>query len=170
MESSYPGRIGLTQISGVTGQVIRVLQGLNGSGLENFEHAYMDLGDGTLIEAEPGGARIRPLYEYHPDNVYWCDNIYAGMTPEQKIMAAVYARALKGTPYSYLDYMALIAHHFGVNSQALQDYIASSHHMICSQLADYACQLAGYHLFNNRWNGYVAPGDLYRLDKAMAPR
>lgn len=162
---SYPGRIGLTQIHGGTGKLIRVGQFLNKSGFEDFEHAFMDLGDGTLIEAEPHGARIRPLTQYDNSEVYWCDNIYGSLTNQKKAAIAVAGQILAGTPYSFLDYGALFCHRLHIPVPGLKGYIADTHHMICSQLADYAYSLCGVHLFENRWPGYVTPGDLYLLDK-----
>jgi hypothetical protein len=167
---SKPGRIGLTQIHGQTGFGIRVGQWLNGSGFEDYEHAFMDLGDGTLIEAEPGGARISPLAKYqgsHSD-VYWCDSIYATLTATQKQDVAYWGARFAGTPYSFLDYDALAMHRLHIWVPGLKDYIADSGHLICSQLCDLSYSRAGAHLFENRWPGYVAPGDLYLLDKRQS--
>lgn len=166
---SSPGRIGLTQIHGKVGFGIRVGQFLYGSGFENFEHAYIDLGDGTLIEAEPGGARIRLLSEYDPANVYWCDNIYAKTNTIIQQDIADVARRFEGVPYSFLDYDALVAHRFGLDTDWLKHYIESSGHMICSQLVDRAYTMGGYTIFTDgRWDGFVTPGDLYRRDVELA--
>ncbi len=44
------------------------------------------------------------------------------------------------------------------------DYVASSKHMICSQLVDFVYMQSGIHLFNDgRWPGYVTPADLASL-------
>lgn len=164
MTISNPGRIGLTQIHGKVGFGIRVGQFLNGSGFEDFEHAFMDLGDGTLIEAEPGGARIRPLDEYDPKHVHWCDGIYSKTPPQFRQTIADEARKLKGTPYSFLDYDAIAAHRLGLDTKFLQRYIGRTGHLICSQLVDLASTRGGYKIFNDRWDGFVTPGDLYLED------
>ncbi len=66
--------------------------------------------------------------------------------------------------YSALDYLALIAHRDGLDTQWLQDYIGSTKHLICSQFVDTAYQAAGVHLFtDNRWPGFVTPLDLGML-------
>lgn len=162
---SNPGRIGLTQIHGKVGAGIRFGQWLNGSGFEDFEHAYMDLGDGTGIEAEPGGARIFPLDKYDPKTVHWCDGIYSQTPPQFRNAIADEARRLAGTPYSFLDYDAIALHRLGVDTKLLQRYIESTGHLICSQLVDLASTRGGHQIFNdNRWNGFVAPGDLYLQD------
>lgn len=162
-----PGRIGLTQIHGRVGLGIRVGQWLNRSGFEDYEHAFVDLGDGTLIEAEPGGARIRPIDEYDPAHVWWCDGIYGQVSPDVRLDIAEIARSFKGTKYSFLDYDALALHRLGLDTQWLQDYIGRTDHLICSQLADLAYSKAGQHLFENRWPGFVTPGDLFLLDRSI---
>lgn len=162
---SSPGLIGLVPIAGPVGFGIRVGQWLNGSGFEDFEHAFLDLGDGTLIEAEPGGARIRPLSEYADANVHWCDAIYANVSPAIRQAIADEARKLEGVPYSFLDYDALAAHRLGLGTEWLQHYIADSGHLICSQLVDLAYKRGGYQIFTDgRWPGFVTPGDLYLTD------
>lgn len=162
---SNPGRIGLTQIYGQAGLGIRVGQWLNGSGFENYEHAFMDLGDGTLIQAEPGGAQIRPLSIYDGRKVYWCDTLYSHTQPAHRQEIADAARAYKGVKYSFLDYGALAAHRLGLDTDFLRHYIQDTGHMICSQLVARAYADAGYAIFlDGRWDGFVTPGDLFLAD------
>jgi hypothetical protein len=162
---SNPGRIGLTQIHGKLGLGIRFGQWCNGSGFENFEHAFMDLGDGTIIEAEPGGARIRPLSEYAPETIHWCDAIYGEIPSGLRASIALEARKLEHVPYSFLDYDALALHRLGLDTAWLQRYIENNGHLICSQLVDLAYARGGAHIFaDGRWPGFVAPGDLYLED------
>lgn len=165
MTLSNPGRIGLTQIHGRVGLGIRVGQFLNGSGFEDFEHAYMDLGDGTGIEAEPGGARIFPLDKYDPKHVHWCDGIYARTPMQFRNAIAAEARKLEHVPYSFLDYDALVLHRLGLDAKFLKHYIEDSGHLICSQLVDLASTRGGHQIFTDgRWSGFVTPGDLYLED------
>ena len=168
MTSSSPGCIGLTQIHGITGAGIRIGQFFNGSGFANYEHAFLDLGDGTLIQAEPGGAQIRPLSIYKPENVYWCDNIYAKVPSDVRLRIAEEARGFKGVPYSGLDYAAIAAHRLGLDTDWLERYISSTGHMICSQLVDVSYIRGGYRIFPlTRWDGFVTPGDLYQEDSRL---
>lgn len=160
-----PGRIGLTQIHGKVGAGIRFGQWLNGSGFEDYEHAYMDLGDGTGIEAEPGGARIFSLDKYDPKTVHWCDGIYANTPPQLRQAIADEARRLEHTPYSFLDYDAIALHRLGLDTRFLRNYIGKTGHLICSQLVDLASTRGGHQIFtDDRWPGFVAPGDLYLED------
>lgn len=188
-----PGTIGLTQISGQVGIAIRIgqwlvaklsidrtatllrnqglLAGTEDDDWADYQHAFVYLGDGKLIEAEPGGARIADVSEYTTGGktVYWCGNIAAEYTETQLQAVANYAEALQGTPYSFLDYFAIAAHALHLPVPLLKWYIGRTKHLICSQLCDYAYEEAGLHLFNDgRWPGFVDPLDLYLLDKQLA--
>lgn len=154
-----PGDIGLTQIGGEVGFGIRFGQWLNGDGFADYEHAFVFIGSGLLIEAEPGGARKADIREYATDTIEWLR-----CPPEFGPAVAAAAITYPGTPYSFLDYAAIAAHRVHIPYPQLKAYIASTGHMICSQLADAAAQAGGWHLFtDNRWVGSVTPGDLHRL-------
>jgi hypothetical protein len=164
--SVLPGTIGLTQISGNVGKLIEIGQWLNGDGFKDWEHAFLLGPGGRILEAEPGGARVGNVSEY--SSIYWCTSI-AKLT-NAKTLTAVWAGAQKytGVGYSFADYFALAAHRLDIPGPALKNYIASSGHLICSQLCDQAYMDQGVHLFtDNRWPGYVTPEDLYNLDQAL---
>jgi hypothetical protein len=165
------GLIGLTSISGDAGKLIKVGQWLNGDGFRDWEHAFMSIGGGLVVEAEPGGARVARVSEYSV--IHWCYGLYSLGTPGQHANAAFYARKYTeagpwgphGVPYSFLDYAALAARRLHIPAPGLQAYIASSEHQICSQLADQCDSLAGIHIFTDgRWPGYVDPLSLYNRD------
>lgn len=163
MNEPTAGNIGLTQIHGGLGFMIRVGQWLAGGGWANYQHTFIcvDVVDGiaTVVEAEPGGARYGV---YGPtDRVLWLD---FGLTDSQQHAIVLAAERYVGTPYSFLDYFALAAHKFNIPAPHLRKYIASTGHQICSQLVDQCYQDAGIHLFEDRrWPGYVMPTDIYHL-------
>ena len=163
MTTPKPGMIGLTRISGSVGKLIEVGQWLNGEGFQDWEHAFVALPGGLIIEAEPGGARIVPLT--YP-NVYWCTGIYKLLAPgTTNIEIDHVAEGLKGVPYSFADYAALAAHRLHVPAPLLKSFIASSGHMICSQLCDeFYFRLGAHVFFDNRWPGDVTPASLYKRD------
>lgn len=159
-----PGDIGLTQISGYGGKLIRLGQGLNGDGFADYEHAFVvteqnsKFQDETIVEAMPGGAkRVRNWHD--PARTRWL------ICPEEfRASVAGAARDYIGVPYAWTDYLALALHRFRIPTPHLKHYIETSGHMICSQLADRAAERGGWHLFkDNRWHGDVTPGDLNRL-------
>ncbi|WP_310716768.1 hypothetical protein [Streptomyces lydicus] len=157
-----PGDIGLTQISGVSGRLIRFGQWINGDGFADYEHAFLVLPDDQILEAEPGGARIRPLTDYGGANVlYVCPE---GLTDRQRSGICTAATRYVGVPYSFLDYGAIATHRFHIPVPGLRGYIANTRHMICSQLVDQCYLDAGVHLFaDGRWPGYVTPMALHQL-------
>ena len=81
---------------------------------------------------------------------------------------AVMARRYIGTPYSFLDYVALTGWHMRIRNGPIHNYVTSSGHMICSQLADQAMSDAGFHVFNDgRLPQDVTPSSLFHQMLAM---
>jgi hypothetical protein len=138
--------------------LIRFGQWLNGDGFANYEHAFVFTGDG-IVEAMPGGALYSRLDKYPADTVAWLR-----CPPLDGSAVAAAALTYVGVPYSFLDYVAIAAHRLRLPVPGLRSYIASTGHMICSQLADSAALRGGWRLFTDgRWDGYVTPGALDHL-------
>jgi hypothetical protein len=164
-----PGDIGITRISGAGGAAVRLGQWLAGDGFRDFEHAFVvteaspALVGEMIVEAMPNGARH--VRNGHKPG----ETVYLRCPEPYKEAVAAVALRLVGRPYSWADYGALALHHFHVPTPRLNRFIESSGHMICSQLADYAAEKGGWHLFDDgRWHGDVTPGDLTRLyDEAV---
>ncbi len=161
--TARPGLIGLTPIHGPVGVGIEIGEFLNGEGFRAWEHAFITLPGGLILEAEPGGARIVPL---HYDNVYWCNGLYRLLPPEvTPDEIAHVGESLKGIKYSFLDYDALFLHRLRVPAPHLRHYIADSSHMICSQMADeFYLRLRARLFLDDRWAGDVTPMSLYNRD------
>ncbi|WP_354641346.1 hypothetical protein [Kitasatospora camelliae] len=159
-----PGDFAVVRMDGHVGRLIRIGQWLNGDGFADYEHAYLHVGDGLLVEAQPGGAELRPLSTYADHRPLWSTGRF-DLTDRQRSDIVAAARGHLGTPYSYLDYLALAVHRFHLPfSPLLKSYVADSRHMICSQLVDQCYLDAGVHLFRDgRWPGYVTPADLAGL-------
>jgi uncharacterized protein YycO len=156
--SPQPGDFGLVSIRGFPGLLVRIGQGLSGDGWHDYHHAFLVLDDGEVFEAQPGGARIRPLSDYDNTNA-----VYSSwpLSDEQRAAIVREARPLVGTPYSWLDYLSLALLHFGIRPAWLRRYVADTGHQICSQLIDHVYLRAGLHMFSDgRWPGDVTPGDL----------
>jgi len=157
-----PGDIGITRISGAGGKVIRFAQWLNGDSFKDYEHAFVVVKPRGLyvakqiVEAMPGGAV--EVQNWHAP----AETVYLRCPRQYREAVAQNARYLVGTPYSYLDYASIATHRLHIRVPLLKRYVASSRHMICSQLADYAAWAAGWEIFQDkRWPGDVTPGDLY---------
>ena len=157
------GDFEVVHMGGDSGKLIRFAQWLNGNGFKDYEHARIYVGNGQIVEAQPGGARLAP---WSPDDGGLWSTGLIPLTALQRSALVSAARKYIGTPYSAADYFAIAAVRlkFGLLVPYLHGYVATSRHMICSQLVDQCYQDAGVHLFNDgRWPGYVTPGALADL-------
>lgn len=163
-----PGDFGLVKMGGTGGKWIRIGQFaagvLAGDGTEDedYQHAFIYVGSGDIVEAEPGGAKRTQI---HYGNILWSTGIIP-LDSSQRVLIVEAARKYVGTPYSSADYFAIAAMrlHAGAVIPVLKKYVESSKHLICSQLVDQCYQDAGIHLFrDNRWPGYVMPSSLAGL-------
>lgn len=169
MTAPQPGDYGLCSIDGPVGRLIELGQGMLGDGFRQWEHAFIvteaenDTHPGQVeaIAAFPGGAA---RVHYPVDGPLYSSG-HIPLTDAQRADIVRAAEHYLGTPYSAADYLAIAAHHWHLpGSVLLKDYVASSNHMICSQLVDRCYLDAGIHLFTDgRWPGYVVPLDLADL-------
>lgn len=169
-----PGDICACDVAGLGGKGIELGQLLSGAGKwARYAHTFMYLGDGKIIQAEPGGAVIVPLTGRRL--MLWSTGRIA-LTDVQRRAFVAAGRALAGDPahhrpgvgYSWLDYGALFAHTIRLPVPGLREYIAATGHMQCAQMDDFIWQQGPqpYHLFtDNRWAGYVMP---WMIAKAIA--
>lgn len=158
MTEPQQGDFGLVKINGHAGRAIRFGQWLNGNGFADYEHAFLYLGNGLIIEAEPGGARINELTY---TDVLWSTD-YIDLAPKERTRIAISGFEFEHVPYSSVDYLALasLRLHLPV-TQSLENYVKTSKHMICSQLVDRAWHNGGVKLFDDqRFDGEVTPGSL----------
>jgi hypothetical protein len=112
----------------------------------------------------PSGAEVIPLAEARPV-VKWSTGL-VDLTEAQRINIRVEALGLVGTPYSFLDYLSIALTRLGMHSKLIRDRVASSGHLICSQLVVEAYHRAGVELFGpDTFPGDYTPGDLWNLLK-----
>jgi cell wall-associated NlpC family hydrolase len=154
-----PGQFGLVRSPGIVGKLIDVAQRLIGSG-SYYTHAFVVVGGGMVVQSEASGAVLASL----DSAVNGRKVAYSALplTDRQRADICSAALALDGTPYGYLDYPAIAAARL-LHTDALERYVTSTGHMICSQLVDEAYRRAGVELFPGRIAGDVTPGDLARL-------
>lgn len=153
-----PGDYFLSQIKGTGGFFIRLAQLLTGDA-SRYTHAGVVLDDGTVIQAEPGGATMVPLTDIITEPPVAFSRFPLTDTQRRDIVTA--ARKYEGVPYSFLDYLYLALITLGFSGKHAQKRVADSGHMICSQLVDQAYLDADVHLFaDGRFPGEVTPGDL----------
>lgn len=156
--SPQPGDFAVVSAGGLVGKLIRFGEWLNGSGFDQYEHAFIYVGDGNIVQAEPTGAAECPMKGHRL--TLWSSGVIS-LTDEQRARVVSAALGYVGTPYSFADYLALALHRLHVPFPGLRDYVSDSKHMICSQLVDQCYRDAGVDLFaDGRWPGYVTPADL----------
>jgi hypothetical protein len=158
-----PGDFAVVDTGTRSPMLIRLTRALSRGGFTMFNHAVICSRvrrDGTVyvVEAMPGGAKEN-VWRYDDHDHLWSTGIV-------KTSREAGRAALKyvDRPHSWLDYAAIAAHASHVRALGLRRYIASSRHLIGSQLVDRAELDAGVHLFaDRRWRGYVRPSDLADL-------
>lgn len=172
--SLEPGDILLLRISGFVGWVVWLMQAINRD-LSYWTHAAVVLDDGTVFEAQPGGAVITPLSKYldRPGSVVRYYQTFGGLMPLAYVMtpgirAAVVreARAMhdRGYEYAWSTYLYLALVRFGVKPNWVKWRVQQFDRGICSQAADLLVSDATVHLFSDGRMPYdVTPGDLARL-------
>jgi uncharacterized protein YycO len=156
-----PGDFAVCSSGGDAGKMVAFGEWLCGDQFTQYQHAFLYVGDGRIIEAAPSGCAEQALGGH--TGVLWSAGIVE-LTDAQRRTIIAYARGYLGTGYSWLDYAAIAAHRVRIPVPHLKAYIGSTRHQICSQLVDQCYLDAGVHLFaDGRWPGFVTPADLAGL-------
>ena len=83
------------------------------------------------------------------------------LTDEQRRLATEAALTMIGTKYGFLDLLALGLAALGIKAKWLRKWVGRERRLICSQLADLAWTIGGFHAFTDgRLPQDVNPGDL----------
>jgi uncharacterized protein YycO len=159
-----PGDIGLTKIGGLAGLFVNFGQWFVGD-FAPVQHALIYVGDGMVVQAMPSGAELIPLEEASPV-VKWSTGLIK-LTDQQREAIADEAYGLVGTPYSFLDYVSIALERLGIRPRWVLERVASSGHLICSQLVVEAYRRAGVDLFPGKFPGDSTPGDIWKLLKNL---
>ena len=187
--SDYPiGAFFLTRISGRTGWWVGLAQALAGIP-SRWTHGGIIGSEGRTYEAGPGGVYIGSQADLKGKPHLVCDALVTGLMGEADLLdrfiaakveneirclAADAAHAHLGTPYSFLDYLALALLHLeawvtgkptGHTSWWLTNRIRrrvqNSGHLICSAFIDHWASHMDVELFDDdRLPGDVTPADL----------
>jgi uncharacterized protein YycO len=147
------GDYGVVRTSGAAGALIRF------GTRSTVNHAFVHIGDGQIVEAQPGGAIISPATNY-PDAIW----SHRDLTDSDRASIAHWAKQQVGVPYGWPDIAALAFACYGITNKQINQRIERMDRLICSQLVDKAYMLAGVHLFDDgRLTQAVTPGDLLNL-------
>jgi hypothetical protein len=158
-----PGDFAVVDTGERTSRLIRLGKVLSRGGFTMFDHAVICSRvrrDGTvyIVEATPGGAKEN-VWHYDDHDHLWSTGLV-----KTSAKAGKAALAYVGTPFTWRDYVAMAAHAWHLWVPGHRHYVASTRHLMSSQLIDRAEFDAGVHLFaDRRWPGYVRPSDLAEL-------
>lgn len=181
--NALPGMFFLSVIPGMVGRAASAAQAFARGG-SLWTHAGIYVGDGQIVQAEPGGVRLRSLPDkLAADPLLWSDApiqrhlATLGLRPggsqgddevvlRQRVVDA--AHALVSSPYAWLDYLTIAGAEWRVPGwERLRGRVDKAGALLCSSLVDRAYAEADIHLFTDkRPVGQVTPGDLARLDEA----
>lgn len=161
MSEPQLGDYGVTKTGGWGARLIRF--GTRSS----VNHAFLYVGHGTIIEAEPGkkGAQFA-AYDKYPDAIW--SNI--PLTDLQRVTIAVQGMQKQGVRYNWLDIAAITLDILGIRFAIVNKRISKMNMLICSQLVDLSYEEADVHLFTDgRLPGEVTPADLLiRIEQEKA--
>lgn len=161
-KDAKPGDFILVHESGEGGWLVETLQAADGNGFSEYEHVALYTGGQLLIEMNHRGIQVHSVTEYDDTETRWSTGRLVTSEEQQtNIVKTANYYLNRKIGYSWADYGAIAAHRLHIPVPGLKEYIGTSRHMICSQFVDQCWNQAGYHIFNdNRWPGYVTPGDL----------
>lgn len=150
-----PGDYGVVATKGIIGFLIQL------GTLTKFNHAFIYIGDGKIIEANPGGVSISDVSKY--TNIVWNKNEYK--TDEQRQALVQQAKTHLGHSYSFLAIVAITLEIFKINRPAwMIKRLSSSGDDICSQLVAQDYRACGFVVDGKTPDFYITPSDLiYRL-------
>jgi uncharacterized protein YycO len=145
------GSLGVTATGGFAGWVIRKFTN------SRVNHAFIVGPGGLIVEANPSGAAFGDIRQY-PKARY---NLHTVLPDETRERIWANAVAMVGTPYGWLDILAITLKRFHISIPWVDRRIQRQDRLICSQLVDLAYERADVHLFDDgRLPQNVRPVDL----------
>ena len=152
MRALLPGDYGVVKTNGWVGFLIRL------GTISRWNHAFVYVGDGKIIEANPTGVAVSPVTKY--PKVAW--NQHESLTDAQRITIVAEARKAIGKPYSFGTITLLVMRILGLKALSrlpLVKKLASKNGYICSELVSECYTKAGFDLCGKA-DYLVVPGDL----------
>lgn len=128
-----------------------------------YNHTFITLGAGQIVEAEPGRVRISPIIKYAAAK-HLAFSTGQTLTGEQHTQISAKARSLVGVEYNFATIADQALADLGWHWRWLIRVAADDHDLDCSQLVAVCGQAAGA----DEWlcgksPDQVTPGDLGRL-------
>ena len=146
------GDYGVIRTRGIFARLIQV------GTLSRWNHAFIYIGEGQIIEARPTGVVISVAKQY--PQIAWNQHENIDDDTRGKIVAA--SHHFVGQPYGFIDILNLMFRILGLKALAntrLFERLAMKHGLICSELVSLAYRDAGVDL-TGKPDHTVTPGDL----------
>jgi uncharacterized protein YycO len=147
-----PGDFGVVKTNGIIGRLIRV------GTASRWNHAFIYVGDGTIVEANPTGVAISPVTKY--PHIAW--NQHDQLTDETREKIVDIAFKEVGKPYAFLDIASLFFRIIGlrfIKPNVFWKRLSQQESWFCSELVAYCYRISGLTLINKK-DDLVTPGDL----------
>lgn len=146
-----PGDYGCVTTKGFFGRLIRL------GTMSRWNHCFIYVGDGLIIEANPTGVALSPLKKYH--KVAW--NKHERLSALTRIQIVDYAFSCIGDPYSFGTIAGMVIRILGFKllGSWILGRLAKGKSYICSELVAECYSKAGVSLLKQP-DYLVNPGDL----------
>jgi Permuted papain-like amidase enzyme, YaeF/YiiX, C92 family len=124
--SPVAGDYGVVSSNGFFAKLIRL------GTVSRWNHAFIYIGDGQVVEANPTGVAISPVSKY--PKIAW--NMHEGLSEEQRAKIVAYAKSTVGRPYNFGIIIMLAFRAIGVKifPRSIINYLAKHDGYICSEL------------------------------------
>jgi len=130
------GDYGVVRSNGFFAKLIRL------GTVSRWNHAFIYVGDGKIVEANPTGVAVSPVSNY--SKIAW--NQHEVLTHEQRDAIVYHAQRAVGRPYNFGIIIMLAFRALGVKifPKKLIDYLAKHDGYICSELVAECYEEAGF--------------------------
>jgi hypothetical protein len=155
-----PGTIGLTHSYGYAAFRAALGQFLTNE-TATYNHAFIVIGHGAIIEPWPSGARVSALADFEDEYVSYC--FLPDLIRSQRQAIASAAMQLDGIGYGMADYAALAAHRYRWAARRTTQRLASPRTLLPAQFVVEAYRRAGVELMPGFAMGDVTMADLGAL-------
>ena len=147
-----PGDFGVVKTNGIIGRLIRI------GTVSRWNHAFIYIGDGVIVEANPTGVALSPAKKY--PQIAWNHHDSIPDSKREKIVDLALSEV--GKPYAFIDIAILLLRILGlrfIRPNKFWKKLSVQNGWFCSELVSYCYRSVGLTLINKK-DDLVVPGDL----------
>jgi uncharacterized protein YycO len=144
------GDYGVVRSTGWAARLIQV------GTVSRWNHAFIYIGDGKIVEANPTGIAISPVSKY--SNIAW--NQHEELTDAQRQKIVKRAKAFVGSKYGFRAILVIALKILGLKViPTLRRAAENENSVICSQLVAWSYSVAKKKI-SDKPHAFTTPGDL----------